>query len=269
MKSKVVIKLGGASLQNFGTLQELVALIRKFRAKECDVVLVHGGGPAINQELTRRGIEWQFINGQRRTTLEMMEVINKVLAGDINKMLVSVLKTADIPAVSLSGAAQYILKCTRSSEELLQVGSIEKVYADVICEVLCREDSPVPVIAPIGFGSDGEKYNINADWAAVKIAIALKADQVIFLTDQNGILDQNKQLIAIATPALIHELISRQVIFGGMYTKAMTMLAGLEAGIQNVRVLNAGFASQLADGVNLGTLLVDETDVGGCNSYTN
>ncbi|MBK9323502.1 MAG: acetylglutamate kinase [Bdellovibrionaceae bacterium] len=273
MKSKIVLKLGGASLQNLGTLQELVGLIQKLRAKKFDVVLVHGGGPAINQELTRRGIEWQFINGQRQTTPEMMEVIESVLAGKINTMVVDVLKAANIPALSLSGASDHILQCVRSSEELLQVGSVEKVHVEVINEVLGRTDNPISVIAPIGFGRHGEKYNINADWAAVKIAIALKAEQLIFLTDQNGILDQNKQLIDLATPTLIHDLISRQVISGGMYTKAMTMLAALEAGIQKVRVLNAGFASQFADGISLGTLLVDESSqltkgVGGCNSIT-
>lgn len=273
MKSKIVLKLGGASLQNFGTLHELVGLIQKLRAKKFDVVLVHGGGPAINQELTRRGIEWQFINGQRQTTPEMMEVIESVLAGKINTMVVDVLKAANIPVVSLSGAAHHILQCVRSSEELLQVGSVEKVHVEVINEVLGRTENPVSVIAPIGFGSHGEKYNINADWAAAKIAIALKAEQLIFLTDQNGILDQKKQLIDLATPTLIHDLISRQVISGGMYTKAMTMLAALEAGIQKVRVLNAGFASQFAEGIRMGTLLVDESfqltkGVGRCNSIT-
>lgn len=259
MKKKILIKLGGSSLQNPGTLQELVTLTRGYRENNYDVILVHGGGPAINQELTARGIQWQFINGQRQTTPEMMGVIEDVLASKINSMLVETLKDAGIAAVGLSGAQQKTLFCTQANAELMQVGQVEDVNPVLINASLLAAENPVPVIAPIGIGAQGEKYNINADWAAAKIAIALQAEKLIFLTDQNGILNQDKELVQEAVPPLLHQMIEEGVISGGMYTKVMTMMTALLSGIQQVRVLNANVASHLLTRENVGTLLAQGT----------
>jgi len=259
MKQKVVIKLGGSSLQNFGVLQELVTLVAGYRHLKYDVVLVHGGGPAINQELTQRGIEWKFINGQRQTTHEMMAVIEDVLANKINSMVVNNLKAANIPALGLSGATANTLLCTQANAELMQVGKVEEVNVTEIEKCLRMKRSPTPVLAPIGIGAADEKYNINADWAAAKVAIALQADQLIFLTDQNGILDHDKQLVTHATPVQIDKMIEDGVISGGMYTKVMTMISALNAGVQKVRVLNASVASEILNplrGHEVGTLLI-------------
>jgi len=257
MKKKIVIKLGGSSLQKLGTLQELVALTRGYRKKNYDVILVHGGGPAINQELTSRGIQWKFINGQRQTTREMMAVIEDVLAKQINSMLVANLCAAGIPSVGISGAQEKTLLCTQANAELMQVGKIELVNTAVIEKILQLELSPTPVIAPIGIGAKNEKYNINADWAAAKIAIALQAEKLIFLTDQNGLLDQDSQLVHYATPRSINKMIEDEVISDGMYTKVMTMMTALNSGIQQVRVLNANVASHLLTNTKIGTLLVN------------
>lgn len=258
MKKKIVIKLGGSSLQNPGTQQELTALVRGYRDQGFAVIVVHGGGPAINQELTLRGIEWKFINGQRQTTPAMMGVIEDVLAGQINLHLVATLIAADIPAVGLSGAQEQMLLCSQASEELMQVGKIEAVQSDVIEKTLTLPNEPTPVIAPIGIDAAGAKYNINADWAAAKIAMSLKAEKLVFLTDQNGILDQNGQLVHHATPHLINKMINDGVISGGMYTKVMTMMTALTAGVGQVRVLNANVASQLLLNEQLGTALTDD-----------
>jgi len=258
MKKTIVIKLGGSSLQNLGTLQELVALTLGYRKLNYKVVLVHGGGPAINQELTARGIEWKFINGQRQTTPQMMEVIEEVLTQKVNSMVVGNLLTAGIPAVGMSGANNKTLLCSQANSELMQVGKVEAVNTKAIEKCLGLKPMPTPVIAPIGIGAGGEKYNINADWAAAKIAIALNAEQLVFLTDQNGILDQDKELVAHATPVHIYKMIEEGVISGGMYTKVMTMMSALNAGIQKVRVLNANAASGILNphrGHEIGTLL--------------
>ena len=255
MKKIIVLKLGGSSLQNPGTQQELTSLVRGYRAQGFDVVVVHGGGPAINQELTARGIEWKFINGQRQTTLEMIDVIEDVLAVQINSHLVATLIAADIPAVGLSGAQGQTLLCSQASEELMQVGKIEAVNTALIETALTLDGAPTPVIAPLGVDAAGAKYNINADWAAAKIAMALKAEKLVFLTDQNGILDQNSQLVQHATPRLINKMISDGVISGGMYTKVMTMMTALTEGVGQVRVLNANVASQLLQNEQLGTVL--------------
>ncbi|HEY8270246.1 MAG TPA: acetylglutamate kinase [Pseudobdellovibrionaceae bacterium] len=258
MKKKILIKLGGSSLENPATVRELVALTSGYRKKNYDIILVHGGGPAINQELTRRGIEWKFINGQRQTTPQMMDVIEEVLAKQINSMLVSVLLAAEIPAVGISGIQDKTLLCSQANSELMQVGKVESVNTAALEKILQLELGPTPVIAPLGAGLHGEKYNINADWAAAKIAIALQAEKLIFLTDQNGILDQDKQLVHRVTPQLINKMIEAEAISGGMYTKVMTMMTALSAGIPQVRVLNANVASQLLNNDEIGTLLSND-----------
>jgi acetylglutamate kinase len=255
-KQTVVIKLGGSSLHNLKTLHELVLLVRGYREENFDVVVVHGGGPAINQALTERGITWQFIQGQRQTTPEMMEVIEEVLAGTVNTMVVNALQAANLAAAGLSGA-QGILFCTQASSELMQVGKIENVAVEPILQALSQADQPVPVIAPIGRGAGGELYNINADWAAAKIAVALQAEKLVFLTDQNGVLDENRQLVHQASPEKFHQMIAEGTIVGGMYTKVMTMMTALEAGVPQVRVLNAQVASLLLSTEDVGTLLTN------------
>jgi acetylglutamate kinase len=260
--SKIVIKLGGSSLQNPGTLQQLALAVRGYKEKNHQVVVVHGGGPAINQELTKRGIEWQFINGQRKTTPEMMSVIEEVLAKQINGQLVDSLRAAGIPSIGMSGTQGKMLFCSQANAELMQVGKVDFVNTRMIDDILGSAEAdflaPVVVIAPIGIGLENEKYNINADWAAAKIAIALKAESLIFLTDQNGILDQEKQLVHEATPKLIHQMIDDGVILGGMYTKVMTMMAALHEGVRQVQVLNASVASSLTKEKCVGTRLSEE-----------
>lgn len=258
MRKIIVIKLGGSSLHNLGTLQELVSLTLGYRKMKYNVVLVHGGGPAINQELTSRGIEWKFINGQRQTTPEMMNIIEDVLVNKVNSMLVSNLLAAGIPAAGISGANANTLFCSQANSELMQVGKVEAVNTKTIEKCLSLKPSTTPVIAPIGIGAGGEKYNINADWAAAKIAIALNAEQLVFLTDQNGILDRDRELVSHATPVQIYKMIEEGVISGGMYTKVITMMSALNAGVQKIRVLNANAASGILNphrGPAIGTLL--------------
>lgn len=258
MKKKIVVKLGGASLQNENTMTQLTSLLQGLR-KNYNVVLVHGGGPAINEELTKRGITWKFINGLRQTTPEMMAVIDEVLAQKVNSEIVTQLNKAEVEALGLSGAKDQILFCVPSDAELMQVGSVEKVNTESIENVLAAEK--IPVVAPIGYGSQSEKYNINADWAAAKIAMELKADALIFLTDQDGILDADKKLIRQTTPLEISQLIDGGVISGGMMTKVRTMISALENDVKQVRVINANKASQLLLEGCLGTVLLTENNL--------
>lgn len=255
MKKRIVIKLGGSSLSRPETLKELAQLIHGLKLQGFDVAVVHGGGPAINAELTKQGIAWQFIDGQRQTTSEMMSVIEDVLAVEVNSRIVKALKAEEIMAVGLSGVKHKVLECSQSSAELMQVGKIEKVNMSAI-EYVLTEAEAVPVIAPVGFDREGQKYNINADWAAVKLAVALDAEKLIFLTDQDGILDGQRQRVHQATPALIEAMVNDGTISGGMYTKVMTMLHGLKEGVKEVRVLSAANAGQLLSEPELGTTLV-------------
>ncbi len=238
MLDRVVIKLGGSSLQDPSALKEVIEAIRGYLRYEYQVVVVHGGGPAINAELTKKGIEWQFINGQRQTTAEMITVIEDVLVNQVNKELVAQLNRANINAVTVSGTEGNTLHCDQLNQELQFVGSIKNVNAEAIEKVLDAKYTNVPVIAPIGIGDCGERYNINADWAAAKIAIAIKASKLIFLTDQNGILDQSGSLISDASLASLTNLIESKVVTGGMYTKVLTIQEALTHGVPQVRVMN-------------------------------
>lgn len=193
--SRVLIKLGGASFQDETTLETVAQALKQFRRYGYQVILVHGGGPSINAELTRRGITWSFQQGQRVTTPEMMDVIESVLCGDINSKLVRFLGSHNIPAVGLSGADNRLLLCQQASSSLGQVGNVQEVTTQWVEGILKLEDSPIPVIAPIGVGLSGEAYNINADWAAAHLAAALKVEYLIFLTDQQGILDPDRKSV--------------------------------------------------------------------------
>lgn len=258
MKPITLIKLGGSALVNSDTLKKLAALVQGCQERGSSVVVVHGGGPAINQELTLRGISWQFIDGQRQTTKEMMSVIDDVLFKDINSMLVEKLSESKIKAQGLSGAAHKILFCSQASKELQQVGKVEFVNAEPILNILFGADPKVAVIAPIGFGVEDELFNINADWAATKLAMALNARELIFLTDQNGILDGKKELVSLATPESIEKMIEDGVITGGMSTKVRAMMLALSSGLKQVRVLHASAADELLESKPVGTLLTEQ-----------
>ncbi len=253
MKKRIVIKQGGSSLGDPSTLSELSAIVSGYQQRGYEVVLVHGGGPAINAELVKRGITWKFIDGQRQTTAEMMTVIDQVLGQNVNSQLVNGLQQNGIKSIGLSGAEDRILFCRQLNSELGQVGLVEDVNASVIETAL--SEGLLPIVAPIGVGEQGMKFNVNADWAAAKIAIALKAEKLIFLTDQDGILGEKKRLIRRATPLHIQQLISEGIISGGMCTKANAMMSALQYGVTQVRVLNANQSSQIFSKTSLGTIL--------------
>ena len=253
MKKRIVIKQGGSSLGDPSTLSELSAIVSGYQQRGFEVVLVHGGGPAINAELLKRGITWKFIDGQRQTTPEMMTVIDQVLGQTVNSELVNGLQRTGIKSIGLSGADDRILFCEQLNSELGQVGLVQAVNATAIETAL--SEGLLPVLAPLGVDDNGMKFNVNADWAATKIAIALKADKLIFLTDQDGILGEKKRLIRRATPLHIQQLISDGIITGGMCTKANAMLSALQYGVTQVRVLNANQSSLIFSKTSLGTVL--------------
>lgn len=256
---KIVIKLGGSSLQDSQTLTQLTKLILNYKRQDAHVVIVHGGGPAINQALKEKNISWQFINGQRQTTPEMMSVIDDVLANQINSQIVHSLNEAGIRSIGLSAADDHILLCTQASDELMQVGKIIHVDSHQVEKILIWEDEPVCVIAPIGFDSSGKKYNINADWAAAQIAIAIDACELVYITDQTGILDGKKKVLPMVTPRSLKKLISQGVIQNGMLTKVNTMLDALNHGVNCIQVVSSTEAALV--GINqhhVGTKLIED-----------
>lgn len=258
-KKRIVVKLGGSALDQPETLKQLAILVKGYQDRNYDVVVVHGGGPAINQELVKRNISWKFIDGQRQTTPEMMNVIEKVLGGEVNQKVVGSLRANQIPAVGLSGGQDRILICVPSADSrLMRVGTVDSVNTHAIEVVLKYSGgNVVPVIAPIGVGSYGDKFNVNADWAATQIATALKAEKLVFLTDQFGILNADQELIKVAAPRLLERMMLEGVIYGGMSTKVRAMVRAIKLGIKQVQVLHAATASLLLEDETTGTVIMN------------
>lgn len=245
---RILLKVGGAALDGTRTLDAAVALIANYRRRGYQVIVVHGGGPSINAELTRRGIKWNFINGQRVTTPEMIDVIESVLCGGVNRRLVRYFGAKSLPVMGLSGADQKLLFCQPLSAELGLVGNVQQVNVGWLQSVLNLPENPVPVIAPLGVGANGECYNINADWAACQLAVALKVEQMIFLTDQPGILDEEGQIIPSVGAVGLQNMAEFKVVSGGMLAKTQATLHALRSGVPSVRVTRAEGSGVLAAG---------------------
>jgi acetylglutamate kinase len=234
---RILIKLGGAALQSEKTLGRVAELIHRYRRQGTHVVLVHGGGPDINEELRRLGIEWTFIGGQRVTTPRMMEAIESTLFDKVNKRIVSELNTKGLPAAGVSGADHEILLCVQASLELGQVGKIVAVNSRWLNDVLSHATAALPVLAPLGVDLYGRRYNINADWAAAHVATALKVKELIFLTDMDGVLDEEGAKIPQVSSDGLRNMIEAKTVTGGMMTKCLAAIFALENGVGCVRIL--------------------------------
>lgn len=238
----LLVKLGGSTIENMEDRQWLFEDLATIRSAGISVVMVHGGGPAINAELRARGIQWDFIDGQRVTTPEIMKVIEMVLCGQINRHIVRGLNLAGIPAVGLSGIESSTLLCKAAARELGQVGIIEHVDTTLL-ETLMKADikdglGAIPVIAPIGIGANGDTFNINADWVASRVAQFLGIKKVIYLTDQDGIWDENKKIIPELDASEVEHLIETGVVQGGMLVKTKTILSSLRNGVEAVHIIS-------------------------------
>ncbi len=241
--STIVVKLGGSILQDDGLLAKICEDIAMVRAVGVRVVIVHGGGPAINEELTRRGMTWEFVDGLRVTTPEMMAVIETTLCGLVNRRIVRALNHTGLRAVGFSGMDAGTLICKQADKRLQLVGEIERVNTQLIDDILLMEDElgfrGIPVVAPIGAGRDGQSYNINADWAASRVASSLGVTKMLFLTDQDGILDANMKLIPELDAGEVEQLIEDGVVKGGMLAKARTILHAIQNKVTDVHIMNA------------------------------
>lgn len=239
----ILIKLGGAALQDSNLVASICSDLTLIQAVGVSVVLVHGGGPSINKELTEKGIQWEFIDGQRVTTPDMMDVIEMVLCGSVNRRIVRGLNRSGVRAIGLSGSDGATLLCKKSNSRLQQVGTIDRVDTTYIQAILNARNennqTAIPVIAPVGIGINGEAYNINADWAASRVSQAMKIKKVLFLTDQDGILDSQGKLIEELDAGELESLIETGVVKGGMLAKAQTILHALKNGVSDVHILNA------------------------------
>ena len=238
----VVIKYGGAAMVDEAikhTVMEDIALMKLIGMKP---VIVHGGGPEINQMLKKVGKESVFKNGLRVTDEETVEVAEMVLAGKVNKSIVQLLEQQGICAAGLSGKDGNTMLCTKNmphGEDFGYVGKIVHVNTGLIDTMLSAGFTPV--IAPIGTDENAQSYNINADYAALHIAKALKAKKLVFMTDVPGILrdieDPSSFISEIRASAALG-LIEDGTISGGMIPKVKSCLEAIEGGVQNVHILD-------------------------------
>lgn len=238
----VVIKYGGSALVNEEAKKSIVEDIALMKFVGFKPVVIHGGGPKISETLKRLGIESRFVNGLRYTNEEIMEVVEMVLSGKINKQITTELSMQGILSAGISGKDGITLKARKMSsngEDLGFVGEIEKVDTTLIKTLI--ENDFVPVISPVGVDEHGVSYNINADYAAVAVAGALKAEKLVFLTDVEGIMrdkDDTSSMFTHITVSKIQEMIAEGVISGGMIPKVEGCIAGIEAGVSHVHILD-------------------------------
>ena len=238
----VVIKYGGSALINDeikDTIMQDVALMKFVGFKP---VIVHGGGPDINAMLNRVGIKSEFVNGLRVTTEETMEVVEMVLAGKLNKAISTQLNLQGIQAAGISGKDGGMLKVKKlmpDGADIGLVGEVESVDTKLIQTLI--DNDFVPVISPIGVDEEGNSYNVNADYAAVAIAGALKAKKLVFLTDIEGVMkdvhDSNSVYSRITVKEIL-DMIRTGSISGGMIPKVECCIAGVQAGVKDVHILD-------------------------------
>lgn len=240
-----VIKYGGSAMEDPELCRQVVADIEMLKLMGVRIVLVHGGGKAINAMLKRLGVPVKFKDGLRVTDDETMEAVQEVLVGHVNQQLVWALNEYGHNAVGISGADGKTLKAEPVDPDLGRVGRIREVDASLINTIL--DDGYIPVVATVGCGPDGF-YNINADVAADKIAEAMGADKLIYLTDVDGLFrdfSDEDSLVAQLTRTETHELLESGTLDGGMIPKIRSVAEALDAGVSEVVILNGTYPHSL------------------------
>lgn len=240
-----VIKYGGSAMEDPELCRQVVADIEMLKLMGVRIVLVHGGGKAINAMLKRLDVPVKFKDGLRVTDDETMEAVQEVLVGHVNQQLVWALNEYGHNAVGISGADGKTLKAEPVDPDLGRVGRIREVDTSLINTIL--DDGYIPVVATVGCGPDGF-YNINADVAADKIAEAMGADKLIYLTDVDGLFrdfSDEDSLVAQLTRTETHELLESGALDGGMIPKIRSVAEALDAGVSEVVILNGTYPHSL------------------------
>ena len=235
----VVIKYGGNAMINDQLKQQVMEDIVLLWLIGIRVVLVHGGGPEINELMNRLGKKPVFVDGLRVTDKETVDIVQMVLAGKVNKTLVNLLETKGGKAVGLSGMDGRLIKCTQKDERLGYVGEIMNINIQPVEDLLAG--GYIPVISTLGCDRVGNTYNINGDTAAAHIAGALNAERLILMTDIAGLLqdkDDPTTLIPSLTVSQARLLQSQGIISGGMIPKVECCIDAIQAGVKHVVMMD-------------------------------
>ena len=238
----VVIKYGGSAMTDSDIKNSVIGDIAFMKMVGINPVIVHGGGPEINAALKLNNIEPVFKDGLRVTDEKTMEIVEEVLSGKINKSIVSEFQKHNTKAVGISGKDGLLIEAVQkrpNGNNIGYVGDITNVNTKIVKSLI--ENDFIPVISPVGSDKDANTYNINADIAAVELAIALKAPKLVFLTDIEGVrknAEDENSLISKLTPKAANILIETGAITGGMIPKVQCCIKAIKEGVESVHIIN-------------------------------
>ena len=232
----VVIKFGGNAMGDDAAMESFARDIVLMQQVGVNPVIVHGGGPMINEMLDKLDIKSEFVNGKRVTDAAAVKVVEMVLSGLVNKRIVQAINSQGGKAVGLSGKDANLMICEQTNPALGYVGTPVEMNPTVLRQLFAAE--MIPVVAPLGAGRDGETFNVNGDTAAGAIAAALKADRLLLLTDVSGVKDSSGEVVTELSPSQIRELTEAGVIAGGMIPKTETALDAINGGVRAVVILD-------------------------------
>ncbi len=236
MERSIVVKLGGATIEQAGVIEELAADLRGM--PDVFPIIVHGGGSEIGRYLELLGKEFTFVKGLRVTDGDMVEIVEMVLSGKVNKELVSRFQHNGVNALGVSGKDMGLLRAERYRKDGVDIGFVgEIVEVNTALFELCASNRVTPVVSPISGGTNGETYNVNADHAALDIARAVACDDVIFISDVAGIYRSDGRALRMLTPELADALIEAGEITGGMIPKVHSALECLSHGVGRARII--------------------------------
>ena len=233
----VVVKFGGNAMGGVEEMADFARDVVLMRQVGLNPVVVHGGGPMINDLLKRLGIESTFVNGKRVTDAATVEVVEMVLTGLVNKRIVQAIMDQGGRAVGLSGKDDDLMVCEADDPALGFVGRPVEMNVQVLRDLFSA--GIIPVVAPVATGMDpNETFNVNGDTAAGAIAGALKADRLLLLTDVPGVKDKDGNVVTQMTPDQVRAMIADGTISGGMIPKVETALAAVEDGVRAAVILD-------------------------------
>ncbi len=246
----MVIKYGGNAMTDPALQKAFAEDVVLLKLVGINPVVVHGGGPQIETALKRLGKKGEFIQGMRVTDAETMEVVEWVLAGEVQQDIVGLINQAGGKAVGLTGRDGGLIRAqklklvdladAKKEHDVGQVGDIVSIDPSVVKAL--QDDAFIPVVSPIGFGLQNESYNINADVVASKLATVLQAEKLLMLTNIPGVLDKNKELLPELTTREIDALIADGTISGGMIPKIAGALDAAKSGVNAVHIIDGRVA---------------------------
>jgi acetylglutamate kinase len=261
----VVIKYGGAAMADCHLKKKVMQDIVLMKYVGMNPVVVHGGGPKINQMLERLNIETSFINGLRVTDRETMEIVEMVLGGTVNKEIVTGIHEAGGKAIGISGKDAGLIRAVpvEPGGRMGFTGEVEVINPEIIYTVIKR--GYIPVIAPIGIDADYQSYNINADSVAAAIAIAMEADKLVLLTDVPGLLrdpEDSSSLISVLRCSDIPGYVEQGIISGGMVPKVRCCQQAVQEGVKRTHIIDGrdphSILLEIFTDEGVGTMVVDE-----------